>query len=242
MTNPFTLEDAREYIFPIFSVEAEDNGVHLDTRIYLGTAFFVTKKGDAITASHVLPIRDELQSKRRLVAIILRDGKETICWITHAAKFEAFDLALLHVNLDETKYLPLSSQEVISGTDIQIVGIPSNDINRSGKEMRILKGHVTLAWKRLELNFPVPAGMSGSPVFAGSKVIGYATGLMRSEECEEATETIENVTNTKEVVRITEIRRITSYGIAYAFNAHENFRDPVLENKTLIEYITAQNK
>lgn len=242
MTNPLTLEDAREYIFPIFSVEAEDNGVHLDTRIYLGTAFFVTKKGDAITASHVLPIRDELQSKRRLVAIILRDGKETVCWITHAAKFEAFDLALLHVNLDETKYLPLSSQEVISGTDIQIVGIPSNDINRSGKEMRILKGHVTLAWKRLELNFPVPAGMSGSPVFAGSKVIGYATGLMRSEECEEATETIENVTNTKEVVRITEIRRITSYGIAYAFNAHENFRDPVLENKTLIEYITAQNK
>ena len=242
MTNPLTLEDAREYIFPIFSVEAEDNGVHLDTRIYLGTAFFVTKKGDAITASHVLPIRDELQSKRRLVAIILRDGKETVCWITHAAKFEAFDLALLHVNLDETKYLPLSSQEVISGTDIQIVGIPSNDINRSGKEMRILKGHVTLAWKRLELNFPVPAGMSGSPVFAGSKVIGYATGLMRSEECEEATETIENVTNTKEVVRITDIRRITSYGIAYAFNAHENFRDPVLENKTLIEYITAQNK
>ena len=242
MTNPLTLEDAREYIFPIFSVEAEDNGVHLDTRIYLGTASFVTKKGDAITASHVLPIRDELQSKRRLVAIILRDGKETVCWITHAAKFEAFDLALLHVNLDETKYLPLSSQEVISGTDIQIVGIPSNDINRSGKEMRILKGHVTLAWKRLELNFPVPAGMSGSPVFAGSKVIGYATGLMRSEECEEATETIENVTNTKEVVRITEIRRITSYGIAYAFNAHENFRDPVLENKTLIEYITAQNK
>lgn len=189
-----------------------------------------------------MPIRDELQSKRRLVAIILRDGKETVCWITHAAKFEAFDLALLHVNLDETKYLPLSSQEVISGTDIQIVGIPSNDINRSGKEMRILKGHVTLAWKRLELNFPVPAGMSGSPVFAGSKVIGYATGLMRSEECEEATETIENVTNTKEVVRITDIRRITSYGIAYAFNAHENFRDPVLENKTLIEYITAQNK
>ena len=242
MTNPLTLEDAREYIFPIFSVEAEDNGVHLDTRIYLGTAFFVTKKGDAITASHVLPLRDELQSKRRLVAIILRDGKETVCWITHAAKFEAFDLALLHVNLDETKYLPLSSQEVISGTDIQIVGIPSNDINRSGKEMRILKGHVTLAWKRLELNFPVPAGMSGSPVFAGSKVIGYATGLMRSEECEEATEPIENVTNTKEVVRITEIRRITSYGIAYAFNAHENFRDPVLENKTLIEYITAQNK
>lgn len=242
MTNPLTLEDAREYIFPIFSVEAEDNGVQLDTRIFLGTAFFVTKKGDAITASHVLPIPDELQSKRRLVAIILRDGKETVCWITHAAKFEAFDLALLHVNLDETKYLPLSSQEVISGTDIQIVGIPSNDINHSGKEMRILKGHVTLAWKRLELNFPVPAGMSGSPVFAGSKVIGYATGLVRSEECEEATETIEVVTNTKEVVRITEIRRITSYGIAYAFNAHENFRDPVLENKTLIEFITSQNK
>jgi Trypsin-like peptidase domain len=241
MTNTIILEDAREYIFPIFSVEAEDNGVHLNSRVFLGTAFFVTKKGDAITASHVLPMPNELQSGRRLVAIIQCGGKEKVCWITRTAKFEAFDLALLHVNLDETKYLPLSSQEIMSGTDIQLIGIPSNDVNRSGKEMRILKGHITLAWKRLELNFPVPAGMSGSPVFAGSQVIGYATGLVRSEELEEATETIEEVTNTKEIVRITEIRRITSYGIAYAFNAHENIRDPVLENKTLIEFIASQN-
>ncbi len=242
MANTLILEDAREYIFPIFSVEAEDNGAHLNTRVFLGTAFFVTKKGDAITASHVLPIPDELQQGRRLVAVVHRNGTETVCWITHAAKFEAFDLALLHVNLDETKYLPISSQEITSGTDIQITGIPSNDINRSGKEMRILKGHVTLAWKRLELNFPVPAGMSGSPVFVGAKVVGYATGLVRSEELEEATETIEEVTNTKEVVRITEIRRITSYGIAYAFSAHENIKDPALENKTLIEFIASQNK
>lgn len=242
MTNSLTLEDAREYIFPIFSVEAEDNGVHLETRVFLGTAFFVTKKGDAITASHVLPIPDELQSGRRLVAIIQYDGKETVCWITRAAKFDAFDLALLHVNLDETKYLPISSQRIPSGTDIQLIGIPSNDINNLGKEMRILKGHVTLAWKKLELNFPVPAGMSGSPVFAGTKVVGYATGLVRSEELEEATETIENVSNTKEVVRITEIRRITSYGLAYAFNAHENVRDSVLDNKTLMEFIASRNE
>jgi hypothetical protein len=242
MAPSLLLEDTREYIFPIFSVEAEDNGVHLQSRVFLGTAFFVTKKGDAISAGHVLPTPDELQSGHRLVAVVQRDGKETVCWITHAAKFEAFDLALLHVNLDETKYLPLSSQEITSGTDIQIIGIPSNDINRSGKEMRVLKGHVTLAWKRLELNFPVPAGMSGSPVLVGTKVVGYATGLVRSEELEEATETIEEVSNEREVIRITEIRRTTYYGIAYAFNSFLNVTDPILDNKTLFEFIAKQNE
>lgn len=235
------LEDAREYVIPIFLVRAEGEGVYLESRVFLGTAFFVTKHGDAITVGHIIVGPEELKEGHRLVAIVQRDGEPKVCWITRAAKFDSYDLALVHVNLDNTKYLDVTTSRVSAGTDVQAVGIPSHEVWNSGKEMRFLKGHVTLSGKYLELNFPVPLGMSGSPLFVGTKVAGYLTGTVRSEEIEETTEEIEEVTNNKEVVRIIESRRIMHYGLAYPFSHLKEIRDPVLENKTLFEFIAEQN-
>jgi V8-like Glu-specific endopeptidase len=238
----FVLEDAREYVIPIFTVRGEGEGVYLESRVFLGTAFFVTKRGDAITAGHVIPRPDELTNGQRLVAIVQKDGEAIVCWITHAAKFDSFDLALVHVNLENTKYLDVTTQEVSAGTDVQVVGIPSHEVWGSGKEMRLLKGHVTLSHKYLELNFPVPAGMSGSPLFVGTKVAGYLTGTVRSEETEETTEEVEEVSDKKEIIRITESRRIIHYGLTYPFSRLKDIRDPVLDNKTLFDFITQQNR
>lgn len=234
------LEDVREYIFPIFSVRAQDNGVFLEAREFLGTAFFVTKRGDAITANHVIPTPDEL-GERRLVAIVQIDGEAKVCWITQAAKFLSFDVALFHVNLSQTKYLPVSTDLVPWGADIQLIGIPRHEVWGSGKEMRILKGHVTLSHRHLELNFAVPAGMSGAPVLLHNKVVGYAAGIVRSEEIEDAHEEIEEVEKGREVIRISEVRRITHYGLAHPFSQMSEVRDPVLEGKTLFEFIATQN-
>lgn len=107
--------------------------------------------------------------------------------------------------------------------------------------MRILKGHVTLSHKQLELNFPVPAGMSGAPVFLHNNVVGYATGIVRSEEIEDAHEEIVEVENGREVIRLSEIRRIIHYGLAYPFSQMSDVRDPILEGKTLFEFIATQN-
>jgi hypothetical protein len=122
-----------------------------------------------------------------------------------------------------------------------VIGIPSHEVWGSGNEMRLLKGHVTLSGKHLELNFPVPAGMSGAPVFVNTKVVGYVTGTVRSEEIEEVNEEIEEVENGREVIRISEIRRIIHYGLAYPFSQMSAIRDPVLDGKTLFEFIAAQN-
>lgn len=235
------LEDAREYVIPIFSVRAEGEGVYLESRIFLGTAFFVTKKGDAVTAGHIIPNPGDIKEGHRLVAIVQRDGEPKVCWITHAAKFDSYDLALVHVNLDNTKYLDVTTVRAPAGTDMQTVGIPSHEVWNSGKEMRLLKGHVTLSNKFLELNFPVPLGMSGSPLFVGTKVAGYLTGTVRSEQIEEAMEEIEEVSNEGEVIRIIESKRIILYGLAYPFVHLKEIRDPVLENKTLFEFIEQQN-
>jgi hypothetical protein len=139
------LQDARECIFPIFSASAKDNGILIKSRVFLGTAFFVTKQGDAITASHVIPQPEDLKPGHRPIAVVLIGGKQQVCWITMVAKIESFDIALFKVNLENTKYLPVITENILAGTDIQIIGIPSHEVWGSGKEMRILKGHVTLS-------------------------------------------------------------------------------------------------
>ena len=241
----FVLNDAREYVFPLFTVLADENAnsINIDSRVYLGTAFFVTKRGDAVASAHTVPAPEDLPKGHRLVAIVVDEGIEKACWVTHAARLDPFDFALVKVNLSKTKFLPVTTEEVSNGVDVLVLGIPDHELNASGKEMRTLKGHVTLSGKRLELNFPIPAGMSGAPVFLDKKVAGYATGVARTEELEDSLEeeTIHKPTG-ELVVKRTEIKRIISYGIARPFSQLKDYRDPVLSDKTLFEFIEEQNR
>jgi len=235
------IEDAREYIFAIFSVPSEGNGIFLEKRKYLGTGFFVTKHGDAITAGHVIPNPEELEEGYRIIAVVVRDGKQIPCWITRCAKMELLDVALIHVNLDKTKYFQVSVEHIPVGTDVMTVGIPSHEIWGEGMEMRVFKGHVTFFKDFLELSFPVPLGMSGSPLFVGMKAVGYLKGTVRSEEIEEANEDFEEISNEKEVIRRTEVRRAIHYGLACPFSHLKGIPDPAFEGKNLIDFIKSLN-
>ena len=235
------IEDMREYIFLIFSVKYEENGISMDSRTYLGTGFFVSKQGDAFTASHVIPPPEDIESDRRLIAVTMREGKQEVSWINKALKFDELDIALIGVNLKGNKYFELVTEEIYSGTDIQAIGFPSHEMNLRGKEMRILKGYVTCSHKKLELNFSVPSGMSGSPVFIGNKVAALATGYIRSEEIEDYHEELSTISNQKEIIKITEIRKAVYYGVALPFSELKLITDPALENKTIFEFITQQN-
>jgi hypothetical protein len=235
------ITDAREYLFALFEVTTTEKAIELAGRRYLGTGFFVSSKGDAVTAAHVLPDPATLALNRRLVACLAIDGEQRFAWVTHGAVLEAFDVALFHVNLEQTKYFEISSEEVPPGTDISVIGYPSHQILGKGIEMRFLKGHVTAVMPRLELNFPVPAGMSGSPVFIGTKVVGFATGRVRSEEIDEQTEELITVTKSVEQLRIRTTASIIYYGLANSFWMLKDIQDPVLGGKTLIELIEDRN-
>jgi hypothetical protein len=236
------LDDAREYIFPLFMVDSKDNGVFLESRNFLGTAFFVTRCGDAITASHVVPKPDDIPTGKCVIAIVQRGIEQQVCWIKSADSFENCDFALIHVNIGRTKYLTLTDEEVVPGSDIQLIGIPSHELWRTGKEMRILKGHVTLVSTQLELNIAIPLGMSGSPVFLGTKVAAFATSTFKSEEVEESTEEIELLSNNKEQIRITKVTRVTHYGLAYPFSRLRGQVSPIFEGKTLMQLIEDRNR
>jgi Trypsin-like peptidase domain len=236
------LDDGRKYIIPLFVAEADGNTIILETRRFLGTAFFVTAKGDAITAAHVIPEPSTLKSSERLIGLVMENGKETLRLITKAAVFDSFDVAIIRVDTPNAYCLPISDEQIHAGTDIEVIGIPSHEVFGQGKEMRFLKGHVTFVHKRLELNFAIPAGMSGAPVFVNGKVVAYATGRVRSESIEEQTEEVLKLTNSVEQIRIHTTSSVVYYGTAYPFDALRDLRDPVLEGKTLLEFIANQNR
>ena len=237
------IEDARELIFPLFLVDGTDKTVNTDSGEFLGTAFFVTKKADAITAMHVVPDPKHLPPGKRLVAVVQHGDAPVVCWVTAALVFEQCDLALIHVNLEQTKYLEVNDDEVFPGTDVQILGIPKHEVWMSGKEMRLLKGHVTLASRYLELNIEMPRGMSGSPVFVGTKVAAFASRSISSEEVEEATEEIEQISNDKERIVITKVTRLTHYGLAVPLSNLRGQASPIFDGKpkSLFEFIAAKN-
>ncbi|HEX7912510.1 MAG TPA: serine protease [Paraburkholderia sp.] len=236
------LNDGREFVFPLLMVDVVDDKVDLSSYRFLGTCFFVTKCGDAVTAGHVVPSPQDIPTGKRLVAAVQRDGKLEICWITHAASWEGCDLALVHVNLPDTRYLSVVEGDVLAGMDLQLIGIPSHEVAGAGKEMRLLKGHVTFARSdRLELNIAVPAGMSGSPVFAGTNVVGWATGYVRSEEILESREEVVRVAADSEQIEISTVSHVIYYGTAVAFSRLRGQSSPIFEGMTLMQFIQARN-
>lgn len=161
-------------------------------------------------------------------------------WVAHAAHFEASDLALVKLNVESTPFLSLSEREVNMGDDVIALGIPDHEVWKGGKEMRVLKGHVTLSHRHLELSFPIPSGMSGCPIFLGTKVVAYATGEVESVSLLGSSEETVEVTPTKEFIRLTERRNVVSYGLATPFSILKGFASPVLDGLTLTDFIRSR--
>lgn len=234
------LEDAREYVLPIFDVEAKGESILMETRRFRGTAFLVSPQGDALTAAHVIPQPSEVPEGRRLVAVVRQGGRDVVVWVVKVAHFEASDLALVKLNLAGNPFLPLSAQSINMGEDVVALGIPDHEVWGGGKEMRVLKGHVTMSHRHLELSFPIPAGMSGCPVFYGTKVVAYATGVVESESLVDSREEVIQVTPAKEMIKLTESRRMVSYGLATPLSLFKKHTSPVLDNLSLMDLIRSR--
>lgn len=235
------INDLREYIFPLFSVRSPSEGaILLETRKLLGTGFFISNKGDALTAAHVIPTPETIDKEDKIIAIPVINGKPIVCWVNKALCFPKEDVALFEVNIESSKFLSLSFERINAGIDVATIGYPSHSTNNAGLEARILKGHVTLSHKNIELNFPIPAGMSGSPVIVDDKVIAISTGRIKSEELIDSFEEESTVENHKEYIRIVETKNVIYYGLAMPLAGLAEKKEPLLNHKTLLEFIADQ--
>jgi S1-C subfamily serine protease len=236
------IEDLREYLFPIYLVKVDkENNIIFESRKYLGTAFFVSKTGDALTACHVIPSPDEIAKDEKLIAVSMQNGEQVTMNIIKALVYSDKDLAMIRVGTSQNKYFEVSDKEILSGTDISVLGFPSHNLNSSGLELRFLKGHVTLSHKMLELNFAIPAGMSGAPVIEGNKVIGIATGRVKCEELIDSYEEEKIIGNNKEIIKIVETKSVIHYGIALPFHENLDHAEPLLNGISILKYLHEEN-
>lgn len=210
-----------EYVCAIYLAQYSAEKKKISNRKFLGTGFFVTGDGLAITAAHVIPKPESIAPDQVIVCSFKTNSERVFCFLQYYHQIPGFDCAMVKFMDAPTKYLPIVPTAITMGTDVEVLGISEHETEQPGlKQMRIFKGYVVLsAEKRLELNFPVPSGMSGAPVLTGNHIVGLATGRVTSEELEEQTEEVEEISNGKEVIRLTLTKRITHYGSAIPFSA-----------------------
>jgi hypothetical protein len=208
-----------DYVCAIYRAKYDIGTNKIISKIFLGTGFFVTNNGIALTAAHVIP--ESTEPDEFIVCAFQSEGKQVMCFKEFHTKFEKFDCAMVKFSDARSKYFTIDVSSITMGTDVEVLGIPQHETGDPGlKQMRILKGHVVLSEKsKLELNFMVPAGMSGSPLLRGDRIVGLATGRLSSEEIEDHYEEVERVTNDKEVITISTVKRLTYYGVAIPFSA-----------------------
>lgn len=65
---------------------------------------------------------------------------------------------------------------------------------------------------------------------------------VRSEEIEDQHEEIVKLTDTREQIRIATTSSVIYYGLAFPFSKLATARDPILENRTLLEFIADRNR
>ena len=238
------INELREYVFALFFGKQVEKGVvDRDSLKYLGTAFFVSKKGDAVTANHVLP-KTPLKEDEKIYGVMYRGKQPTTYKLIAAASFEESDFALLRFDIENSTYFTIDFNEAGIGTDVIAYGIPDHEIHGQGKELRLLKGHLTMPIVHGvgEVNFPIPSGMSGGPVIKGTKCIGFLIGNLTSEKLLESVEEISEIYDSVEKITFTESKQVLHYGMFRPFSIFKGHKTELFEDKSLDEFLSYRNK
>lgn len=238
------LSDVRQYVFGLFFAKEIGENVADHTSLqYLGTAFFITSKGDAVTANHVLP-ELRIEDGDCVVGIMLRNGKSEIYKLHAAARFEDSDFALLKFDILNTPYFELNFEEPGLGEDVIAFGYSDHERQNLGKELRLLKGYLTMpiANGAGELSFAIPRGMSGGPILVGTKCVGFMIGNFSTERLLTQSEEITEVYDSVEKITFVESKEVLHYGIFRPFSIYKDLKTEIFNNKSLEELIGWRNK
>ena len=240
------LADIREYVVPLFIAEdpallRPDQPIVVSRDRFLGTAFFVTKNGVALTAAHCVPKSESVPPGLAFLAIIWNGERACAHKVQFATVLDGRDIAVLKIDHSPSKYLEVSFEPVHMGEDVTTVGVPLHSVSGEDYEYRCLKGHVTRTSKTLEVSFPAPRGMSGSPVLRGSKVVGIMSWNARAESLEdqidEVTETFGPLTKVTKTVTMA----VTNYGQAEPLAQVGTLALPFTEGEAFMPFLSKLN-
>jgi Trypsin-like peptidase domain len=240
------LADIREYVVPLFVAEdpAQLNPaqpVVVSRDRFMGTAFFVTKNGVALTAGHCVPNPSSIPSAHAFLAVIWDGLRARAQQVQLATVLSDQDVAVLKIAHSPSKYLPVSFAPVHMGDDIVTIGVPLHSVSGTDYEYRCLKGNVTRVSKTLELSVPAPRGMSGSPILKDGKVVGVMSWNARAESLEDQSD--EKIEQIGPITRVTKTvtMAVTNYGQAERLSALQGKPLPFTEGVAFEQFIANLN-
>lgn len=240
------LADIREYVVPLFVAEdpaklRPDQPVVVSRDRFLGTAFFISKNGVALTAGHCAPDPASIAHGHAFLAVIWNGQRPCAQQVQLAKVLDQQDVAVLKIAHSPSKYLPVSFETIHMGQDIVTVGVPLHSVTSEDYEFRCLKGHVTRVSKTLELSCSAPRGMSGSPILVGGRVVGVMSWNARSESLEDESEEITETNGAFTRVTKTVAMAVTNYGQAEPISTLAGKVLPFTEGLTFEQFLAKLN-
>lgn len=249
----------QDYVVPICSYE-ERRGLGWITNFY-GTAFFITSDGVYLTARHV--VEQCLMSGAKQIGLVIKDrqdakvSKLVPLGITEHAP-GPWDVSIGKSTPPSANWFCWPSKTKIEGwQDVASLGYPESALNvtveRFDLNMRMMKGYVLRPLRpedqlqpgrhppSFELNFAIPQGMSGSPLFTfdvakKQMVIGVCVTSHTAEIVEHSFEEIEEGGAVYREKRL----KAEQYGIAHSLLPLGDWRPQLLGGKSLKEALISE--
>lgn len=243
---PLNLEDIREYVVSLFIAEdpaviSSEQPIIVSRDRFIGTAFFIAKNGVALTAGHCVPEPSVISDGQAFLAIIWDGERARAAKIEMACVLDERDVAVLKISHSPSKYLPLSFEPVHMGQDVAAIGIPLHSVQGEDYEFRCLKGNVTRVSKTLELSFPAPRGMSGSPVIRDGSVVGVVSWNARAESLEDQSEEVVETFGPLTRVTKTVTMAVTNYGQAEPLAPLRDMALPITDELSFESFLAGLN-
>ncbi len=248
---PPALED---YVVPVVEATLETSLARLSK--LFGTAFFINNEGLFLTARHVLEKAHASRGRESEIGLNIRhpvSGKNAYSPIV-AYEFAPapFDIAIGRSKYSAQSWFKTQEPENYVWLDVATLGYPETALNVTDQNfnihLRALKGYVQRKIKTdelpshrphpecFELNFAVPNGMSGAPLFSpqnAQTLIGVCVGSVDSEITVFSQTSVEEG-NAHFKERVT---RIEQYGIAHSVFPLMDWSPSILSGKKISDIL-----
>lgn len=224
-----------EFVFPICRISSENGADAITLEHFQGTGFTIGTEGYFLSAHHVISKGDleHCPEKRHIVGALKTSQGGTREWrafvIRDVEQCPGRDLAIGKIEYIPPPFFSSKNNDAYGWEDTHVFGYPDSrtrDINTGSWDFSpmFLKGYITRrlepahaalsSWlPGYELSFPIPLGVSGSPVFRigpEHALLGVALGSIESSiSVYEHTEVIDEQTKYSE-----KVRKVEQFGAA----------------------------
>jgi hypothetical protein len=213
---------------------------------FAGTGFFISPRGLALSAAHVLRASNEGIEKWALRPET--DGPGWARPIEWVVPLPNSDIAVFRVGVDESPpCFDVSFRNLLLGEDIKTNGL-AECMMETGADgvtymlQRCARGYISHgrdSW--CAASFPLPGGMSGSPALSTGngvdQVVGVFVGQSRGEVIEDLLEEATEEEHGQRVTRVERVSRVEYFARIDVLAKHKDFRAPQFGSLTLTELI-----